>query len=178
MPAVRVIALVIHWFLFYGIIFVMMTTEMNAKLKQLLIKHEGCKAFPYLDTVGKITIGIGYNLSDRGMTDAWINQQYETDVNYFYTQLNDTFPWFQEINEVRQLVLVDMCFMGFKRFLSFKRMIDALARHNYRDAAHEMLDSKWATQVHGRATELSGMMESGVYPEGEDHGLAKGIAQK
>jgi lysozyme len=139
----------------------MMTAEMSSKLKKLLVKHEGCETFPYVDTVGKITIGIGYNLSDRGMSQEWINQQYEKDVNYFYDMLMKDYDWFKDLNEARQMVLVDMCFMGYKKFSSFKKMIAALASHDYMKAADEMLDSKWATQVHGRANELADIMVSG-----------------
>ena len=70
----------------------MMSLEMYQKLHQSLITHESCRYYPYIDSVGKITIGIGYNLSDRGMTDDWINQQYKEDVNYFYTKLME-FDW-------------------------------------------------------------------------------------
>lgn len=140
----------------------MMTPDMKSHLKKMLVRHEGFKTFPYIDTVGKISIGIGYNLSDRGISENWINQQYENDVNYFYKQLHDTYSWFAELNEARQLALVDMCFMGFKTFQSFKRMIAALAKHHYEEAANEMLNSKWATQVHGRAIELADIMRSGV----------------
>lgn len=140
----------------------MMTAEMSTKLKQLLVKHEGKETFPYIDTVGKITIGIGYNLSDRGVSEKWINEQYDTDVNYFYTSLMNDYPWFHHLNEVRQMVLVDMAFMGYKRFQSFKKMLAWLSIFDYEKAAAEMLNSKWASQVHGRASELAGIMVSGT----------------
>lgn len=155
-----------------------MTPEAKSKLRQLLVKHEGKENFPYIDTVGKITIGIGYNLSDRGMPDSWINQQYEDDVTYFYNQLNNDFPWFKHLTEARQAVLMDMCFMGYKRFLSFKKMLACLAAGDYQRAALEMLDSKWAQQVHGRAHELADIMASGIYPEGAQHGLAQGTVKE
>lgn len=139
----------------------MMTADMKANLKQLLIKHEDKRNFPYYDTVGKITIGIGYNLTDRGISDAWINEQYEKDVSYFYQSLTNDYPWFRDLCEARQMVLIDMCFMGYKKLQSFKKMLAALAKHDYLKAADEMMNSKWATQVHGRADELSDIMVSG-----------------
>ena len=140
----------------------MMTVEMMAKLRRSLIKHEDFKNFPYIDTVGKITIGIGYNLSDRGLSDEWINKQFLEDIQFFYDKLSQ-FDWFQDLTLDRQIVLVDMAFMGMKRFMSFKRMISALENHDYNKAADEMLDSKWATQVGQRAITLSNAMRSGVY---------------
>lgn len=139
-----------------------MTPEMRVKLKRSLMKHEGCKQFPYVDTVGKITIGIGYNLTDRGMSDEWITSQYEEDVDYFYQQLL-AFPWFEHLTSDRQIVLIDMAFMGWKKFLTFNKMINAIAQMDYRKAAEEMLDSNWAEQVKGRAILLAQGMISGVY---------------
>jgi lysozyme len=140
----------------------MMTVEMMAKLRRSLIKHEGFENFPYSDTVGKLSIGIGYNLSDRGLSDEWINSQYQQDVDYFHKQLS-TFPWFEKLNNDRQIVLVDMCFMGFKKLLSFKKMIRQLESGDYDFAAEEMLDSKWAQQVGERAKTLAKAMRTGVY---------------
>jgi lysozyme len=135
---------------------------MQSKLKRSLILHEGYKDHPYFDTVGNITIGIGYNLSDRGLPDEWINRQYQDDVEYFYNQLC-TFPWFELLSTDRQIVLIDMAFMGWKKFLSFKNMIKALEQGDYHLAASEMLKSNWAVQVGNRAITLANVMNDGVY---------------
>lgn len=139
-----------------------MTPDMILKLRRSLVEHEGKKNFPYVDTEGKITIGIGYNLTDRGLPDAWINNQFNEDVNYFYQQLSQ-FNWFHLLNEDRQIVLIDMCFMGFKAFMSFKKMISALEDKDFKTASFEMLNSKWASQVKGRAAALAQGMLTGVY---------------
>ncbi len=139
-----------------------MNSEMAVKLRKSLIAHEGLRKYPYTDSVGKVTLGIGFNATDRGMTDEWINTQYQQDVEYFYTQLSE-FAWYQELNDDRKIVLIDMAFMGLKRFLEFADMIDALKRHDYVTAAHEMLNSTWAEEVHGRAQQLADAMRSGVY---------------
>jgi lysozyme len=140
----------------------MMTDEMQVKLKRSLIEHEDLKRFPYVDTVGKITIGIGYNLTDRGMPDSWINQQYSDDVQYFYNQLCE-FPWYLDLNSDRQIILIDMAFMGWKRFLGFNDMISALKIHDYKIASDEMLKSEWASEVKERAISLANGMRTGVY---------------
>jgi lysozyme len=140
-----------------------MTDEMFAKLKRSLIAHEDYKKLPYVDTLGKITIGIGYNLSDRGLSDDWINNQFQEDVNYFYDQLTSTFAWYQHLTTDRQIVLIDMAFIGWKKFLTFNKMLDALSRGDYTLASKEMLDSKWAEQVKSRATDLAHGMLTGVY---------------
>ena len=140
----------------------MTSQEAVAKLRRSLLLHEGFHQHGYLDSLGNYTIGIGYNISERGMPDSWINQQYADDVNYFYNQLC-SFSWFQDLNDDRQVVLVDMAFMGWRRFLEFKDMIECLSRHDYAGAAREMLASVWAKQVKKRAVDLANAMLSGVY---------------
>ena len=81
---------------------------------------------------------------------------------YFYQQLS-TLPWYQNLNFDRQIVLIDMCFMGWKKFLEFEKMIDAISRGDFKRAAFEMLNSGWAEQVKGRAESLAQGMLTGVY---------------
>ena len=140
----------------------MMQPEQIAKLKQSLVLHEGRKNFPYTDSIGKLTIGIGYNLTDRGVSDHWIDHQFMQDIQYFHDQLSQLSFWSQ-LNDDRQVILIDMAFMGWKKFMSFKRMLGALEREDYQLAADEMLDSKWASQVGNRAKQLSNGMILGVY---------------
>ena len=140
----------------------MMTPEMISKLRQSLILHEGYRKYPYTDSTGKMTVGIGYNITDRGMDDGWINTQYQKDVAYFYNQLAE-FPWFFNLNVDRQIVLIDMSFMGWKNFLEFKGMLEALANEDFKLASEEMLNSKWAEETKSRATTLAHAMLTGIY---------------
>lgn len=140
-----------------------MAPDLAVKLRRSLVKHEGLKRFPYTDTLGNTTIGIGYDLSARGLPLEWINSQYEQDVEYFYNQLSSDFKWFSSLNADRQIVLVDMCFMGYKRFLEFEKMLAFLAQGNFVEAANEMLESEWAAQVKSRAIELAEGLRTGVY---------------
>ena len=67
---------------------------------------------------------------------------------------------FESLPEEAQLVLVDMAFnMGY-RLKSFRRMFAALRRGDFEEAAKEMLDSKWATQVGRRAENLAEIMKN------------------
>lgn len=140
----------------------MMTPEMAAKLKRSVILHEGYRKFIYMDSMGKLTGGIGYNFSDRGLTDDWIQSQYQQDVDYFYNQLCQ-FHWYKQLIPERQIVLIDMAFMGWKKFLEFEKMIEAISLGDYKRAALEMLNSEWAHQVKNRAANLAQGMLTGVY---------------
>jgi lysozyme len=141
----------------------MMTPEMFAKLRRSVVLHEGYRKFAYSDTLDNLTIGIGYNLTDRGVSDDWINTQYTQDVSYFYNKLFTDFRWFEQLDEDRKIVLIDMCFMGYQKFLEFKEMLAAIAEGDFRKAAFEMLNSLWATQVKNRATTLAHAMLTGIY---------------
>lgn len=132
--------------------------EIAVALKNLLILDEGYQKFPKITADGKIKLGIGYDLTDRGISEAWINQQYEEDVYYFHSRLIEDFDWFKGLSDVRKLVLIDMCFMGYRKFLTFKRMLASLAAEDYRSAAREILDSRFAALFPARANRLAKIM--------------------
>lgn len=138
-----------------------MDQSFKSRLKQFIISHEDKKNFPYVDTVGKITIGIGYNLTDRGLPDSWINEQYEQDVNYFNAQLMHDFPWFDQLCDARKMVLIDMAFMGYKSLKGFVNLLEYLGHGDYEKASQEILNSLWAQQVGHRAIENAEIMKNG-----------------
>lgn len=139
-----------------------MTPESKQKLKQLLVKHESYRQFPYTDTAGHLTIGIGRNLADRGLSTNEAYYLLDDDIMYFSGKLNHFLPFFHTLNENRQIALIDMCFnIGVQGFLNFTHMIIALEAHDYERAAEEMLDSKWAYQVGERATCLANIIRTG-----------------
>lgn len=140
-----------------------MTEDMRNKLKSLIVDAEECRHFPYVDTMGNITIGIGYNLSARGLPESWINNQYDEDVRYFYNQLDNDYKWFNDLAIARQCVLIDMCFMGYKKFQKFVHMLDALAKQDYKLAAFEMMNSEWAFDVKSRADRDAKIMLTGEF---------------
>jgi lysozyme len=135
------------------------------KLKNLLIKHEGFKLKPYKCTAGKLTIGIGRNLDDKGIEEDEAFFMLHNDISECEKSLNK-FSWFKSLDEVRQCAVMDMVFnLGIARFLLFKQLIQALEIKNYTIAGAEMLDSKWSQQVGQRAKTLSNMMLTGKYPK-------------
>jgi hypothetical protein len=52
--------------------------------------------------------------------------------------------------------------MGYARFAKFVRFWNAIHKQDWDEASEEMLASKWAVQVKGRATELARMMKENV----------------
>jgi len=135
-----------------------MTMDKQRLFQQLRL-HEGVEKFPYQCTAGYLTIGVGRNIEERGLSDDEIDFILDNDIKIVMNEVSDTFDWFFDITEIRQRVVADMIFnMGLPRFKQFKKMIAALEDGAWSEAADQMLDSKWADQTGARADRLSLMM--------------------
>jgi lysozyme len=133
-------------------------------IKALLTRHEGYRRHPYTDTVGKLTIGIGRNLEDVGLSRAEADCLLDHDLRLVYKAAR-RYPWFEVLNAPRQAVVVDMIFnLGPKKFMGFIETRRHLTQGYYVAASKEMLNSKWASQVGMRARRLAQMMKTGKWP--------------
>jgi len=131
------------------------------KLVEQLMLHEGVRSKPYMDSVGKITIGVGRNLSDVGLSDSEIFVLLNNDIDAVLHDLS-TFPWFDSLDPIRQRVLADVRFnLGPARLRGFHLMLHALSRADYIAAAGELRDSRWFTQVGARGPRLVAMLRTG-----------------
>ena len=134
------------------------------QVKYLIKKHEGCSLTMYKCPSGKLTIGYGHNIEDRGISEEVAELLLEQDIIIAYKQVKNTIKCFESLTEARQYVLIDMCFnMGITKLMGFKKMLAALDKGDYKTAGKEMLDSKWAKQVKSRATYLACVMQSGLW---------------
>lgn len=128
-------------------------------LVQQLMVHEGFRRHPYRCTAGKLTIGYGRNLEDNGVSEYEALVMLQNDLDICEADLR-TFPWWEGLSERRQHALIDMRFnLGPSRFRGFRLMLAALEAGDFVEAAAQMRDSKWATQVRGRAERLARMVE-------------------
>ncbi len=136
---------------------------MNQKLLERLIKHEGLRLKPYRCTAGKLTIGIGRNLEDVGITESEAIELLKNDLARCHHECLHSFWWYHELDETRQGVLLEMCFnLGLKKLKSFRHMLTALSLKDYGLAAREMRSSLWAQQVGQRAKTLADLMQRGA----------------
>jgi len=155
------------------------------KLLEELVKHEGLRLQVYQDTLGIDTIGVGRNLEDRGISKEELDELdipniehiYEygiteadamvlahNDVQIVEEELLRAHPCVEDLDAVRQLVLVDMAFnMGVPRLCKFVKMWNAIHEKKFDIASKEMLDSRWANQVKSRAVKLSNAMYNGEF---------------
>ncbi len=135
---------------------------MTDKLTEMLVDHEGLRLKPYRCTAGKLTIGVGRNLDDRGLSPDEAMYMLANDIRDSRKELSASFPWFDNLDEVRQSVLIDMNVnLGLSRLKGFRNTLALIGVGKYEAAAVEMLDSKWAEQVGRRAQRLSRMMATG-----------------
>lgn len=134
-------------------------------LRQSLILHEGIALKPYRCTADKLTIGVGRNIEDNGISMDEALMMLDNDIQRAIDDLGRNMKGWRLHDPVRQNVLVEMVFnLGITRFLKFQKMLDALQVYDYNTAANEMLDSLWARQVGQRAITLSEMMRTGELP--------------
>lgn len=134
------------------------------KLEEMLVRHEGMRLKPYLDTVGKLTIGVGRNLDDVGIHENEALDMLREDIFQAKKVVDALIPGAWALSEARRDALINMAFnLGAPRFRSFKRMVDAVNRQDFDEAARQALDSKWAQQVGARAHELATMLKTGEY---------------
>jgi lysozyme len=139
-----------------------------SRLISTLKDHEGAvikngRHMPYKDTVSKLTIGYGRNLTDRGISEAEAMYLLQNDLQDVIEGLRKAYYWFDSLDEVRQEVVINMAFnLGLAGFAKFRNTIAYISEGNYRQASENMLQSKWATQVGYRARELSREMETGI----------------
>lgn len=131
-------------------------------VEELLVHHEGLRLTPYLDTANKWTIGVGRNLSDSGISQDEAFYLLNHDLQRVSRELDQNLPWWRELSEVRQKVMVSMAFnLGMSGLLGFHEMLSAAEGGDYSGAARHMLGSRWAAQVGRRAVELAYLMENG-----------------
>ena len=148
-------------------------------LRQDLIRDEGLKLAPYRCTKGFLTIGVGSNLDscpltteelrkvghdcrDKSITAAQAELLLTNDITRTVESLDRCLPWWSTLDDTRRSVLVNMAFnLGVEGLKRFKDTLSSVQAGEYQKAAKCMLDSKWASQVKGRAVRLANMMRTG-----------------
>jgi len=164
---------------------------MNFKeaIEKYIGEHEGGKYNKvYLDSVKIITIGIGFNLKKPGakerietlgvsydnlcagsiaLTDAHIFQLFREDIEQAKKDAKAFFFKFNDLSDVRKVILIDMAFnLGLTNLSGFKKFLAALNKQDWNNAADEMVNSKWYQQVgkRGRHNVFS-MRNDKIYPD-------------
>lgn len=157
-------------------------------LETFIAQAEGRRSACYLDPVGIATIGVGVNLEETRNTarlarlghdpaavlagraqlsEAQIDALLAEDVDLAVADARAVVEVFDELDQARQAVLVDMAFnLGRTRLLGFRRMRAALVARDFERAADEMVASAWYRQVRSRGVRNVEVMRSGRWPAG------------
>ena len=128
------------------------------------MRDEGLRLKPYVDTVGKWTVGFGRNLTDSGISLAEAELLLDNDIQRATAGVLAALPWTTGLDEVRRGALENMAFnLGVTGLLGFHKMLAALQRGDWPTAALEALNSEWARQVGPRAYRVSRQLETGAW---------------
>ena len=135
------------------------------QLRQDLDQDEGCIYEVYLDHLGYPTFGIGHLITYRDREYDWsvgtdvdedrVQEVFEEDVKTVLSDCEKLYVQWEHLPEEAQRVIANMMFnMGYTRLSKFKGMKRGVDSRNWEEAADEMVDSRWYTQVTNRAERL------------------------
>ena len=135
------------------------------KLREELAEDEGCKYEIYLDHLGLPTFGIGHLITkndpeygkDVGtvIEQSRVQSAFNLDIAVTIEDCHRLYKDFTDLPEEVQLIIANMMFnLGYPRLSKFKGMKAGVDSRNWSDAADEMVDSRWYTQVPNRARRL------------------------
>ena len=136
------------------------------KVKKMMVSEEGRWLSLYRCPAGYLTIGIGHNIEQNGISPKVCDFIFQEDVQVHLEAAEKIFAGkFQTFSELRQMAFLNMVFqMGEFRFRKFKNMIQAAIDGRWEDCAAHALDSEWAkVQTPERAKRVARMIRENVY---------------
>lgn len=143
----------------------------NAELlHQELLRDEGKRLTSYRDSLGNWTVGIGHllrpNEPRKPINEAQCLALFEADVMDAETTLDQIFPKWRDLSDVRQRAMVNLAFNLGGRLRQFVRFLAAMDRGDWNDAGQHLRASKWAKQVKRRAPRIIHMIVTDTAWEG------------
>ncbi len=145
-------------------------------IKDFITKHEGYRNKVYLDSLGIPTIGIGFNLrrpdapmvlkrlgldynkvlsGEQILTDEQVKEIFQLSLKIAYADVKNYIPQFDALPKNIKLALIDLSFnLGYNRLSKFVKTRQYIIAGDYKSAANELMNSKWATQVGNRAKSI------------------------
>lgn len=125
---------------------------MQQSIKDYIMSNEGVRKYPYRCSAGKLTIGIGRNLEDKGLSDSEVMYLFDNDLQDTQDSAESIFEDFSQYTIEEQTVILDMLFnLGTTRFKTFKKFIRAIKEGDLKEAARQIEQSAYFHQVPNRA---------------------------
>ena len=111
---------------------------------------------------GKIAIGLGRDLSSRGISEDEAYYLAQNDIARATADLDRVVPWWRDMSKARRNVFVLIVYqIGVDRFLDLQSMIGGALAGHYEDAADGLISSEWAMTNAHHANDLNLMMREG-----------------
>lgn len=147
-----------------------------------IAEAEGVRDKAYKDTVGKTTVGIGFNMDDSSAKGVWKKAGIKADFDKVYSgkqkltkdeihklanvsygnavkDAKAIFPKFDDLSDNRQKALVQMSYqLGGNKLSKFQETLKHLEKGNYKAAAKQIMNSKLAKQTPNRAKTIAKMI--------------------
>lgn len=134
-----------------------MTADDYQALQAQIIAHEGVRLRAYRDTRGILTIGVGRNLEDKGLSMPEAMDLLEHDLAEVIGGVTAALPWAADQPVCVQRVLYDIAFnAGVDGLLGFHKMLAAIQTGDLVTAAREVTRSQLAP---GRAARLAKLLQ-------------------
>lgn len=137
-------------------------------LRSMLEREEGRESVAYPDPLTHSdpwTIGVGHTGPEvhQGLvwSDDQINAALAADITKARALCTSHFsPWFDQIGDVRQAVVIGMAFQMGSRLFQFVNTLAAMRDGRWNGAAGGILNSAWAHQTPGRAARMARQLET------------------
>lgn len=138
-------------------------------MKTYIKKNEGSnivngRHMPYKCTAGKITIGYGRNLTDKGISEYEANIMLDADIADASADLRKIFTdeELESLSFNRKMALTDWMFnCGLSVASTFKKFIQAIKDKDWEEAARQLKDSNYYKQVTSRAEKNMDLLKKG-----------------
>lgn len=137
-------------------------------LQHNLEEDEDFRRHPYQCTADKTTIAYGRNLTDVGISKREGAFLLHNDMARTLEEIEQHFPFLLDpsVPDGVKSGFANMLFnLGLPRLFKFKKMLAALESRDYKRAAAEALDSKYARDVGDRAVRVANRISTGYAGE-------------
>jgi lysozyme len=136
------------------------------RLIDRLVADEGEVLHAYPDTEGFITVGVGRMIDPKrggGISREESRYLLTNDIRKWMA-IAGQWPWFDRLDWPRQGVIVCMLHqLGAKGVSGFRKMLEAMERKDYAEAAQQMLNSVWHGQTPERCERMAQIMKIGEW---------------
>ena len=123
-------------------------------------ESEGFRDKVYQCTQGYDTIGYGFAVKDLVLDEDIADMILERKLDKLEARIDSKFPFTEDLPRNVKDVVIEMCYqLGVSGFSKFKQTIALLRLGNFKEAADEMLQSRWSRQTPNRSKRLSDIVK-------------------